>query len=335
MKTITRWGELGEIVIRQMVDVKPGENLLILADTWTDIDIAEACLVAGFNAKANAQLLVIPRMSPTDTREFNACTGGAIKGSDVIVGLCEMIFLEKEATRRAREKGTRIVSTMPRGMEDFLIEGMVDVDYSRLNQVAAKIGELWGQTLLCQVTSSLGTDISFRLKGRPVDVGDGTATLPGKVGYFPGPDAGIAPIEDTINGTIVIDGCIDPGNRLVTTPITLSLEKGVIKSIQGGADANAWRASLESVGDPKAFHLCHFTIGLNPRAKPSNNMHECEHVLGAITFGFGSQDPIFQGTVGAAKIHSDVVLLSSTVYLDGKVMCENNKLNPELGLGGF
>jgi leucyl aminopeptidase (aminopeptidase T) len=335
MKTIARWGELGEIVIRQMAAVKPGENLLILADTWTDIDIAEACLVAGFNAKADAQLLVIPRMAPTDTREFNAITSGAIEGSDVIVAFCEMIFLEKEATRRACEKGTRIVSCMPRGMEDFLIAGMVDIDIARLNSVAAKIGELWTQTELCQVTSSLGTDISFKLKGRPVDVGDGTATEPGKVGYFPGPDVGIAPIEDTINGTLVVDGCIDPVNKLVSAPITLSLEKGVIKSIQGGADAQAWRASLESVDDPKAFHLCHFTIGLNPRAKPSNNMHECEHVLGAITFGFGSQAPIFQGTVGPAKIHSDVVLLSATVRLDGKVMCENNKLNPELGLDGF
>ena len=35
------------------------------------MEIAEACLIAGINAKANAQLLVIPRMESTDTTELS------------------------------------------------------------------------------------------------------------------------------------------------------------------------------------------------------------------------------------------------------------------------
>jgi leucyl aminopeptidase (aminopeptidase T) len=333
--SVIRWGEFGDIVVRQMAQVKTGESLLVLADTWTDMEIAEACLVAGMNARTNAQLLVIPRMSHTDTREFNTSTAGAIEGAGVIVAVCETMFIEKAATRRAREGGTRIVSVMPRGLEDFAVEGILDVDYPLMMEIGKKIAGLWERTEYCQVRSPLGTDVSFRLKGRPADMGDGTATKPGQVGFFPGVDVGIAPVEETINGTIVIDGCIDPGGRLVSSPITCYLEKGVITSIEGGADASVWRSSLESVDDPKAFHLCHFTIGLNPRAKASDNMHECEHVLGAITFGFGDQDPGFQGTVGEAKIHADAVLMSPTVTLDGVVMLENNELNPELGLGGL
>ena len=332
---VFRWGEFGDIVVRQMAKVKPGENLLVLADTWTDMEIAEACLIAAINAKANAQLLVIPRMSHTDTREFNESTTGAIQGADVIVGVCETMFIEKDATHRAREKGTRVLSIMPRGMEDFVIEGTVDVDYRLMIEIAKKIADLWEGTELCTVTSPLGTDVSFQLKGRPADVGDGTSTKPGEVGFFPGVDVGIAPVEETINGTIVIDGCIDPGSRVVSEPIICRLERGVITAMEGGADANAFRSSLESVDDPKAFHICHFTIGLNPRAKVSDNMHECEHLLGAITFGFGNQDPSFQGTVGPAKIHADAVLLSPTVTLDGVVMCGNNNLNSDLGLGGL
>jgi hypothetical protein len=57
--------------------------------------------------------------------------------------------------------------------------------------------------------------------------------------------------------------------------------------------------------------------------------------MGAVTFGFGNQDPSYKGTVGIAKVHGDMVLVSPTVYLDGVVMCENNKLNPDLGLGGL
>jgi len=330
---VLRWGEFGDISVRMMGQVKPGETLLILADTWTDMDIAEVCLIAGINARANAQLLVIPRMSHTDTRELSRSAAGAIQGADVIVAVCETMFIEKAATRKAREGGTRIASAMPRGQEDFVISGIVDVDYPSMVEAGKKLAELWNKTEVCKVMSPLGTDISFRLKGRPADVGDGVADTPGEVDFFPGVDVSIAPIEETINGTIVIDGCIDPGSGLVSSPITCRLENGIITSIEGGVDAGAWRSALESVNDPKAFYLCHFTLGLNPRATVSDNMHECEHVMGAVTFGFGDQDPSFQGTVGACPIHADVVLLSTTVYLDDVMMCENNELNPELGLG--
>jgi len=75
---VVRWGEFGDTVVREMAWAKAGENLLVLADTWTDLQIAEACFIAAVNAKTNAQLLVIPRMSHTDTRQLNASTAGAI-----------------------------------------------------------------------------------------------------------------------------------------------------------------------------------------------------------------------------------------------------------------
>ncbi len=58
-------------------------------------------------------------------------------------------------------------------------------------------------------------------------------------------------------------------------------------------------------------------------------------MLGAVTFGLGDQDPSYKGTVGPATVHLDVVLASPTITIDGVVMCEENKLNPDLGLGGL
>lgn len=111
--TVLRWGEFGDVAVQMMAQVKPGENLLILADTWTDMEIAEACLIAGINAKANAQLLVIPRMSHTDTREFNPSTAGAIQGADVIVAVCETMFIEKAARAHLIEGAEEILASDP------------------------------------------------------------------------------------------------------------------------------------------------------------------------------------------------------------------------------
>ncbi len=183
--SVLRWGEFGEIAVRKMGQVKPGESLLILADTRTDMEIAEACLIAGINAKADAQMLVIPWMALSDTRELNRATIGAIREADVIIGLCETMFVEKDTTEAARKNGTRIASTVVSRMDDFAIDGIVNVDYDKMISTANNAIELWENADICRVTSKAGTDISFGMKGRPALLGDGMATEPGASGFLP------------------------------------------------------------------------------------------------------------------------------------------------------
>lgn len=321
-----KWFDFSKTVVNEMACVKKNENLLILADTWTDLGIAELCFEAGRNIGAKTNMHVFPMMKHNDVSELDEIVSNAILASDVIIGLCETMFIEKEATRKARKKGARVSSTMLRGMEEFAIEGLLNVDYNKMLQESNKISEIWRKTKLCNVSCPNGTNISFSLEGRPVDIGDGISDKPGEADFFPGVDVNIAPIEKTINGKIVVDGCIDPGNGIVNELITLNLKNGVITDIEGGKDANLFLNNLESANDEKVFHLCHFTLGLNPVAKKSNNMHECEHVVGAVTFGFGDQDPGFKGTIGEAKLHSDVVIMSPKIILDNQTLVENNKI---------
>jgi len=67
---------------------------------------------------------------------------------------------------------------------------------------------LWKKSKKCHIASSIGTDISFEFQNRPVLIKDGAATEPGEVEFFPGMCVAIAPVEETINGTIVVDGNI-------------------------------------------------------------------------------------------------------------------------------
>ncbi len=328
------WRDLGDIAVRRMAAVKPGENLLILADTETDPDVAQACFDAGIDAGARASLLVIPFMEPTDPSELDGATIGAIAGSDVVIGVCETMFTEKESTERALESGVRIASTNVKGMEKFVIEGVRDVDYDLMIEVGTRIGALWQNTARCRVTSPLGTDLTFDVRGRPIDLGTGMATEPGQADFFPGVSVANAPIESTIQGTIVVDGNIPPG-RLPAAPVTLYMKDGVIVDFEGGEDADALRAYFAASGDPIATHLCHFTLGLNPRARTSGSVHQDEHVLGAVTFGFGSQSPAFGGTVPPCNVHCDVVLTTAKIECDGVVMLEDNRLNEDLGFGGL
>lgn len=330
---ILRWGEWAEVIVEMMVEVKPDENLLILTHTAINKEIGEACLIAGINAKAKSQLLVIPEMGAKDCVDDVPVVVNAISGADVIVSLgeCQNASVQ-DAMLQSREKGARVAQCNPKGVEVWVMEGVLDVDYPRMSEICEKICELWGETEVCRVKSELGTDISFRLKGRPCDLGDGRALQPGEVDFFPGATPSIAPVEDTIEGTIVIDGTITAPIGSVREPVTLRLEKGIITAIEGGADADALRSRLESADDPKAFQMCHWNVGVSPRAEFGHMMGEDEMAMGVVTFGFGNQDPDFEGTVGRCAIHTDVTLRSPTVYLDGVVMCENNRFNSDLGL---
>jgi leucyl aminopeptidase (aminopeptidase T) len=334
---VYRWGQWGEAIMRIIVEAKAGENLLVLADTWVDMEIAEAVFIAAMNAKTNAQLLVIPIRSEIDNSDVSPVTAGAILGSDVIVGLAEKSLSNMElrmVTQQARANGTRMAQTVIIGVEDWVIEGLIGIDYADMIEVAKRVAALWRNSDECRVTSGLGTDVSFKLGDRPCLLGDGRAIAPGQVGYFPGATPSIAPLEQTINGTIVVDGATTC-TGVVNAPITLKIEKGVITDIDGGRDAVAFRTLLESVADLNAFNVVHFNVGVNPRGRFQDSIHQDEQALGTVTFGFGHQDPSFGGSAGSAKIHSDVVLRSPTVYVDGVVLCKDNQLNMDLLSGSF
>jgi len=109
------------------------------------------------------------------------------------------------------------------------------------------------------------------------------------------------------------------------------MEKGVIVSIKGKADANAWESWLKSLNDPIIYHLSHLNIGFNPLAKMNDNATEAERVLGAVTFGFGHQPNFLKGNITTGKFHTEAILASPTIYLDGKIVLMDNKLDEKLG----
>lgn len=58
------------------------------------------------------------------------------------------------------------------------------------------------------------------------------------------------PEEESIGGTLVFDGAVFPPEQLgiLREPIRLELEGGVVTSIEGGAEADVFRAWMASFG---------------------------------------------------------------------------------------
>ena len=329
MRTSLYWEAFAEAVITRLVRPEPGDSFLIITSTTHDISLAEACLAAGIRAGADAQLIIKPRRVRGTASEFGPILSDAIRASKLILDLCDEIDTDP-ATIEARSKGTRLLVTNVKSIEDYVVRALLDVDVEAMIRNAELVAKLWDQTKHCRVTSPQGTEVSFDLMPRKSIIGDGALSEDGEVDFFPGAQVSIAPVEGTINGTIVVDAS-DSVQGVVHTPYSLIMKNGVITAVEGGKEADVMRNWLERCDDEKLYRLCHFTIGLNPQAGISGNMTEDERMLAAVDFGFGYQSPDFGGTVGLSPYHEDIMLATPTIYLDGKEMSGSGKLNSEMG----
>jgi len=329
MRTSLYWEAFAEATVTRLVQPKPGDPFLIITNTASDLGLALACLAAGMRVGADVQLVVKPRLTKGAASKVGPILADAIRASKLVLDLCDEIVPDP-ATIEARSKGTRVLATTVKGIEDYVIRALLDVDYEVMMRNAQVMSKLLDETKHCRITSPQGTDVSFDLMPRKSAINDGALSKDGEVDFFPGAQVGIAPVEETINGTIVVDAS-DTVQGVVRTPYTLIMKNGVITAIEGGKEADVVRNRLESLNDEKIYRLCHLCVGLNPQAGISGNMIEDERMLGAVEFGFGYQDPKWGGTVGLSPYEEDVVLATPTVYLDGKVMSRDNKLNPGMG----
>ena len=328
--SLLKWSNFAYHAMQDLACIKSGENVLIFADTNTDMDLAQACLSMALTLTSNAQLIVVRKMGRAEKAVMTEVAHHAILHADVVVALCETRVMQSTALREALQTRCRVISTTPPGIEDYLIKGVAEVNFDKMLHNAKIVSELWRKTKVCRVTSAAGSDFTCEFTGRPVEIGDGAARKTGDIGFFPGIQINIAPIEETINGIAVVDGSISPGG-LVSTPVKLRLEAGKIVGIDGGADATSWAAWLAAMQEPKVYEMCHFSVGMNPQAKMSGNMIQDERVVGALTIGFGNQADSFQGKVGHCNFHVDAVLACPQIYLDGVLMNDGSKLNKALG----
>ena len=324
MRSHLYWDKFADISVNKLVNPGEDEPFLIIADPSNDLNLAEALLTAGIRSGADTQLIVKSWYAKGTVSAPGPILSNAILSSKHVLALCGGI-VRAPAMLEARSKGTRLLSTVVEGIEDYVVDALINVDLDAMFENARIIGRLWDETDQCRVTSPQGTDISFQLAPRKSVVGDGATTEDGEVDFYPGAQVSIAPVEETINGAIVTDAS-DSVSGIVNNHYSFTVVDGVITEVIGSGEGDAMRTWLDTRNDPIIHSLCHFSIGLNPRAGISGNLIEDERMLASVDFGFGYQDPGFGGNVGISPYHMDIMLANPDIYLDGKLMSTANTL---------
>jgi len=330
-------GKAADILIRELYQTKPGEEIIITADTETDMRVVKATARAAF--AVGAKPMVIWTASPLGVGKaadpmlpVEALTA-ALKEADAWVEYNNKWLLYSTPWDVAIEENKKLKYLCLPGMDaDMMVRCIGRVDFPTLKEFMAKVVDMTKKAKKVHITTPAGTDVTFNnVPGRPVTLESGYAVPPGTPHFLSG-QIGWAPDYESINGIIVFDGSLVPPVGLLKAPVKLHISKGRVEKVEGGSEAAEFETWLKSFGDPNMLALAHVCYGFHPGAKLTGNILEDERVWGCTEWGLGNVGPMYLPPSGKkAASHTDGICLNSSVWLDDVQITDRGKVvHPEL-----
>lgn len=319
------------VLVEDMFKIKSGEVFIITADTESNDRVVNATAQAVY--AAGGKPMVIWLAAPggvgkaADPDLPIDALSEALRNADAWIEYNNKWLLYSTVFERALKNNDRLRYMNLVGMnEDMMVRLIGNVNRRILKEFMIKVMNMTKAAKKIKITTPAGTDLEFENNpDHPFSCDYGEADKPG-IHYLSG-QIGWSPEFDTINGTIVFDGTIDPPLRMLREPVTLQIEKGRVVDIKGGIEAVEFKKWLESFSDPNMFRLAHICYGFNPGAKLTGNIVEDERVWGCTEWGLGYQSKEDAPPDGIMAIsHTDGICLNSTVWLDGVKILDKGEI---------
>ena len=304
-----------KVTIETCLNVKKGESVLVLTDDSKEA-IAQSLYEAAYNVGAEVILAKIPD-SEEDGQEPPMSIARLMKDSDVIVITTEKTMSHTMARRRATRAGSR-VATMPGITVQMMDEGGMTADFKEIRRSIFRVARRLRRAKNIRVITESGTDISMSIQGRSwITEDSGICHRKGDFTNLPAGELFISPVEETAEGTIMVDGSfIDT----LLNPIKVNVKDGYATRITGAHDV----VKELNKGGKEGRNIAKFGMGLNPNAKIIGRFLEDSKVLGTVNIGFGDNS-MFGGTV-KSSVHLISVIKNPTVTVDNVLIMKEGEL---------
>jgi len=277
-------------VIRTCLQIRPFEPVLIVTDPESS-----AIGRALYEAAAEVTDRTLMMMMPTSHKKGSEppdYVAELMRKQDVVILATKSSLTHTKARINASRTGrTRIIS-MPGINENMFSIGGMTADYNALQKEISGLTSIFRRKRDVRVTSPGGTDIRFSIGAKWRTDDNGICNRPGQVMNLPSGRVFVFPKEDTMNGTIVIDGSWE-GN-LIQEPIIMEVENGIVTNISESEISEKINSIFAEVSKPlnksKAAlvkTVAEFGFGMNSRAKVVGNLLEDQVVRGAAHFVLG------------------------------------------------
>jgi leucyl aminopeptidase (aminopeptidase T) len=327
-------GKAADILCRELFKLKPGETIAITADTETDMRVVNATARAAFSCGAkpfvciNASPLGVSKAADPDL-PLEPLTA-VLKTVDAWAEFNNKWLLYSTPYEIALKENSKLRHLALAGMNvDMMVRCIGRINYPVLKEFQTRVAELTSKAKRVRITTPGGTDVEFENYPQQKIVTEyGYADTPGS--HMLSGQIGWMPQLETVNGVIVFDGSLTPLG-LLREPVRLTIRKGEITKIEGGAEAKEYERWLKSFNHPQMLRLAHIDYGFNPGAILTGNCVEDERVWGVTEWGIGYIGQFFVPEGVDAPSHSDGICLNSSVWLDqNQILSKGEVLDPEL-----
>lgn len=304
-------------VVEDCLQVRPGENLLIICNPATE-GIGVALRDAGERVGAESVLALMSERA-SHAAEPPATLAAAMLAADVVLAPTVQSLSHTAARRKACEAGARI-ATLP-GVTEAMLARVMSADMAGLRRRGGALADRLSAAATARITCPNGSDLTFGLGGRNAIPDAGDLGERGAFGNLPCGEGFIAPVEGTSEGRLIVDGSI-AGIGLVSSPVELVVENGHLVSASGSEGERLMQ--LLTTHGHDGTNVAELGIGTNEKAILTGNILEDEKILGTCHVAFGASAAI-GGTV-QVPVHLDCVVLRPTVSIGDEVVLSDGEL---------
>jgi 2,5-dihydroxypyridine 5,6-dioxygenase len=318
----------------ELSGVHEGEKVIVLSQGSDRLDYADAFLAAGQMLGARMYHMRLPAPMPGNGAWAVGETGlagnpdavEALKQADMVVDLIFLLFSDEQMAIQAA--GTRIVTAVEPA--DLLARLIPTKELRERVEVGA---ELLSKAKVMRITNEHGTDVIYKIGMYPTMSEYGYTDEPGRWDHWPAGFVFTGGADDGVDGQIVVapGDVLLPFNTYARDPITYTIEKGIIRDIRGGLDAELVKSYMAGFNDPRGFGMSHVGWGLDERAKwhgltqfPGGMGMELRSFYGNVMFSTGPNNEL--GGPNDTACHLDIPMRNCSLFLDDKPIVLNGEI---------
>jgi len=179
-----------------------------------------------------------------------------------------------------------------------------------------------------RITADDGTNLTFRIKGRPILVDDGVMDKGdikrGDVGMnIPAGEVFIAPLEHSANGFIIFDYVVIHGFGSVRN-LKVKFKNGRIVWFDSPQKSIFQKFLDSNVGEKD--RIAEFGVGINPGAKFIGETIVDEKIFGTVHIAIGNNTGAYKGR-NKSSSHLDLIKLmkKGRIFVDNKLIMDRGK----------
>jgi len=309
-----KWMELArsaDYLCRKILQIAPGENVVIYADSATDPRVVQATAAAAHIIGAKVTTLWYETRGDIDLPPPEPVEA-AVLSANMVIEFAVAYLVHSAMWAKARKKGIDLKCLT--GMNADMMVRTINPDFdAKMNE----FGEAYKEIVMKgkktgRVTTPAGTDFTYKFF-TPKELEEMAKLRPPmKRGGMLGGQGGLNANPATINGKIVVDGAFWPPSELglIKHPIEMTCKDGRIKVVSDhleGRIAKNWFAHFR---DEVVYNVLHVSTGFNPGVKRlTGDIVEDERLFGCVEFGVGRATP-------ELPCHTDCILVNPSIWID-------------------